>query len=152
MADFVVLYAVSSRLCSAMTGGRRYNPMWFFIKANQSKSSFVAIVRHPVADAFIRTRSDLLNSTPQFLEFTLNAPWRSCDICLYLLCRHCLFLSHIFWYVKIRWRIPKARMSAFTPKADIGTQPSDVRFVPKADIRQLIRSPRQHWRAASAGC
>ena len=32
------------------------------------------IVRHPVADAFTRTRNDLLNSTPQFPEFTLNAP------------------------------------------------------------------------------
>jgi len=26
-------------------------------------------------------------------------------------------------------------MSALPPKADVGTQPRDVRFVPKADIR-----------------
>ena len=26
-------------------------------------------------------------------------------------------------------------MSALAPKADVGTQPRDVRFVPKADIR-----------------
>src|SRR5262249_43655110 len=32
-------------------------------------------------------------------------------------------------------------MSALPPKADIGTQPCDVRFVPKADIGGLIRSP-----------
>src|SRR5262245_58414152 len=30
-------------------------------------------------------------------------------------------------------------MSALPPKADIGTQPRDVRFVPKADIRSSIR-------------
>jgi len=29
-------------------------------------------------------------------------------------------------------------MSALPPKADIGTQPRDVRFVPKADIRILF--------------
>jgi hypothetical protein len=29
-------------------------------------------------------------------------------------------------------------MSALPPKADIGTQPRDVRFVPKADIYQLL--------------
>src|SRR5262245_49896011 len=29
-------------------------------------------------------------------------------------------------------------MSALPPKADIGTQPRDVRFVPKADIERLI--------------
>jgi hypothetical protein len=28
-------------------------------------------------------------------------------------------------------------MSALPPKADIGTQPRDVRFVPKADISRL---------------
>jgi len=28
-------------------------------------------------------------------------------------------------------------MSALPPKADIGTQPRDVRFVPKADIEEL---------------
>src|SRR6516225_12412222 len=38
-------------------------------------------------------------------------------------------------------------MSALPPKADIGTQPLDVRFVPKADIARCsktlpIRSPR----------
>jgi hypothetical protein len=31
-------------------------------------------------------------------------------------------------------------MSALPLKADIGTQASDVRFVPKADIRPAIRS------------
>jgi len=36
-------------------------------------------------------------------------------------------------------------MSALPPKADIGTQPRNVRFVPKADIGEAIRSPhRQH--------
>ena len=35
-------------------------------------------------------------------------------------------------------------MSALPPKADIGTQSRDVRFVPKADIRPLIRSTRRH--------
>src|SRR5215470_8542150 len=39
-------------------------------------------------------------------------------------------------------------MSALPPKADIGTQPCDVRFVPKADILRcgksvVIRSPRR---------
>ena len=33
-------------------------------------------------------------------------------------------------------------MSALPPKADIGTQPRDVRFVPKADIG-FIRSARR---------
>jgi|307.fasta_scaffold547533_2 hypothetical protein len=37
-------------------------------------------------------------------------------------------------------------MSALPPKADIRTQPRDVRFVPKADIQELrapgTRSPR----------
>jgi hypothetical protein len=33
-------------------------------------------------------------------------------------------------------------MSALPPKADIGQSASDVCFVPKADISQLIRSPR----------
>src|SRR5262245_7983419 len=36
-------------------------------------------------------------------------------------------------------------MSALPPKADIGTQPPDVRFVPKADIASLNGSPRW-WR------
>jgi hypothetical protein len=31
-------------------------------------------------------------------------------------------------------------MSAIPPKADIGTQPQNVRFVPKADIRLLINA------------
>ena len=31
-------------------------------------------------------------------------------------------------------------MSALPPKADIGTQPRDVRFVPKADISSSIIS------------
>jgi hypothetical protein len=30
------------------------------------------------------------------------------------------------------------RMSALPPKADIGTQPRDVRFVPEADTHQLF--------------
>ena len=41
-------------------------------------------------------------------------------------------------------------MSALPPKADIGTQPRDVRFVPKADIRilfeQLIGALLEKWR------
>jgi inorganic pyrophosphatase len=44
-----------------------------------------------------------------------------------------LFLSHIFRYVKITLCIPKARMSAFLPIADIAERDWDVRFVPKAD-------------------
>jgi hypothetical protein len=32
-----------------------------------------------------------------------------------------------------RDKVPQDRMSALPPKADIGTQPRDVRFVPKAD-------------------
>jgi hypothetical protein len=41
-------------------------------------------------------------------------------------------------------------MSALPPKADIGTQPRDVRFVPKADILRrsktaAIRSPRRRY-------
>jgi hypothetical protein len=44
-------------------------------------------------------------------------------------------------------------MSAFPPKADIGTQPRDVRFVPKADIlrrgkSRITRSARQRWKVA----
>src|SRR5215831_15719753 len=35
----------------------------------------------------------------------------------------------------LRWARP---MSALPPKADIGTQPCDVRFVPKADIHGLF--------------
>jgi len=45
-------------------------------------------------------------------------------------------------------------MSALPPKADIGTERRDVRFVPKADIMHreknaVIRSPRQRGRAGS---
>jgi acyl-CoA hydrolase len=48
------------------------------------------------------------------------------------------------------------RMSALPPKADVGTRPRHVRFVPQADITQcsknvVIRSPRRHGRAAKAG-
>jgi len=32
-------------------------------------------------------------------------------------------------------------LSALPPKADIGTQPRNVRFVPKADVAPFIRSP-----------
>ena len=121
MADFVVLYAVSSRLCSAMTGGRRYNPMWFFIKANQSKSSFVAVVRHPVADAFIRTRSDLLNSTPQFLEFTLNAP---SALSRYMPLSPLQTLSISLAYLPVRENYA------------VHSKSPDVRFTSKADIAE----------------
>src|SRR6516164_5519128 len=38
-------------------------------------------------------------------------------------------------------------MSALPPKADIGGVSSDVRFVPKADIRFATQSPRQRSRA-----
>ena len=38
-------------------------------------------------------------------------------------------------------------MSALPPKADIGTQWWNVRFVPKADIGTSIRSPRRRERA-----
>src|SRR5262249_20118326 len=38
--------------------------------------------------------------------------------------------------------------SALPPKADIGTQSGNVRFVPKADIEPLIRSPRRLWQGA----
>jgi hypothetical protein len=34
-------------------------------------------------------------------------------------------------------------MSALPPKADIGTQPCNFRFVPKADMRRFIRSSRR---------
>ena len=34
-----------------------------------------------------------------------------------------------------------SRMSALPPKADIGTQPRDVRFVPEADIAHLFDHP-----------
>ena len=46
---------------------------------------------------------------------------------------------------------PVSAMSALPPKADIETQPRDVRFEPKADIGQPIRSsrpPRQGQLAA----
>jgi hypothetical protein len=33
---------------------------------------------------------------------------------------------------------PFIAMSALPPKADIGTQPRDVRFVPKADMSRLL--------------
>src|SRR5262249_48681925 len=33
-------------------------------------------------------------------------------------------------------------MSALPPKADIGTQPRDVRFVPEADIRDDVKEKR----------
>jgi hypothetical protein len=47
-------------------------------------------------------------------------------------------------------------MSAIHPKADIGTQPRDVRFVPEADIRRCgkddaTRSPRPLLQEALAG-
>src|SRR5262249_36040533 len=45
-----------------------------------------------------------------------------------------------------RWPTPKKllqRMSAIPPKADIGTQPRDVRFVPKADITPFVLAPRR---------
>jgi hypothetical protein len=47
-------------------------------------------------------------------------------------------------------------MSALPPKADIGTQPRDVRFVPKADILRrgkkyaAIRSPHRPQLEAGA--
>ena len=41
-------------------------------------------------------------------------------------------------------------MSALPPKADIPCGEQYVRFVPIADIRPLIRSPRRHERAATA--
>ena len=34
-------------------------------------------------------------------------------------------------------------MSALPPIADMGTQPCNARFVPKADIEPFIRSPRR---------
>jgi hypothetical protein len=37
-------------------------------------------------------------------------------------------------------------MSALPPKADMGTQSRDVRFVPKSDIASLDRSPRRRRR------
>jgi hypothetical protein len=43
-----------------------------------------------------------------------------------------------------------ALMSALPPKADIGTQSSDIRFVPKADIDQLIRPGRRQWKVCLA--
>jgi phage FluMu protein Com len=48
----------------------------------------------------------------------------------------------------------KFTISALPPKADIGTQPRNVRFLPKADIMRCgrtgaIRSPRRHGRAAT---
>jgi hypothetical protein len=36
-------------------------------------------------------------------------------------------------------------MSALPPKADIGTEPRDVRFVPKADIPLRQRAGAIHW-------
>jgi len=48
-------------------------------------------------------------------------------------------------------------MSALPPKADIGTQPCDVGFVPKADIMQrskkgiVIQSIHRRGRATAAG-
>jgi hypothetical protein len=40
-------------------------------------------------------------------------------------------------------------MSALPPKADIAERQFDVRFVPKADIGRLIRSPHRRVRATS---
>src|SRR5262249_23076490 len=44
-------------------------------------------------------------------------------------------------------------MSALPPKADIGTQPRDVRFVPKADINSVwnLRAPARYKRPKDAG-
>jgi N-acetyltransferase len=42
-----------------------------------------------------------------------------------------------------RTLVPAHAMSALPPKADIGTQSRNVRFVPKADIGRLIRSRRR---------
>jgi hypothetical protein len=44
-----------------------------------------------------------------------------------------------------------AAMSALPPKADIGTQPRDVRFVPKADIH-LVSAARERERATFVRC
>jgi hypothetical protein len=43
-------------------------------------------------------------------------------------------------------------MSALPPKADIGTQPRNVRFVPKAEVASFTRSPRPRLRTARVGC
>jgi hypothetical protein len=42
-------------------------------------------------------------------------------------------------------------MSVILPKADIRAKDQDVPFVPKADIRRLIRSPRPQWKEYLAG-
>ena len=42
-------------------------------------------------------------------------------------------------------------MSALPPKADIGTQSGNVRFVPKADIERSIRLPRRCAKVRIAG-
>src|SRR6516225_12196100 len=42
-------------------------------------------------------------------------------------------------------------LSALLPKADIGTQSWNVRFVPKADIGWSIRSPRRLWQGRPGG-
>ena len=39
-------------------------------------------------------------------------------------------------------------MSALPPKLDIVHHGRDVRFVPKADIRRFIRSPRRQWQVS----
>jgi len=41
-------------------------------------------------------------------------------------------------------------MSAIPPKADIGTQSRNVRFVPKADIGHLIRSVHRRGRSRTS--
>ena len=42
-----------------------------------------------------------------------------------------------FRCLEIKNQLEFCSMSALPPKADIGTQPPNVRFVPKADISQL---------------
>ena len=52
--------------------------------------------------------------------------------------RLCL-LDHAFAQIKLRRPPPDVR---FTPKADIGTQPRNVRFVPVPDIQEFATCTR----------
>ena len=50
-----------------------------------------------------------------------------------------------------RTRSPEIAMSALPPKADIVQHGDNIRFVPKADIHRLIRSPRRRVRHCRLG-
>src|SRR5215831_17059980 len=59
-----------------------------------------------------------------------------------------LELGECLLWVISRHSLRFVRCPALPPKADIGTQSRNVRFVPKADIDQLIRPGRRQWKYA----